>query len=92
MNSAANGGRAEVTYKDKTFIFEDGKTDVICGKDTYRIPVAPYVKNGVLYVPLNAAAYIAGLNYVQNEAGTAIITESSTENALPALEDLYGEY
>ena len=92
MTANVSGSEAEIAYKDRTFVFEDGSTNVQCGKDTYRIPVAPFVKDGVLYAPLNAAAYIAGLNYVQNEAGTAIITESSTENALPALEDLYSAY
>jgi len=74
---SADGTSVEVKYKKLTFIFKNGETDVACGADTYKIPVAPYVgENGVLYVPLNAAAYICGLNYAQNDAGTAIITKA----------------
>ena len=95
MTVTAGGDKAEVGYKDKSFTFEDGKTEVRCGRDTYQIPVAPFVKDGVLYVPLNAAAYIAGLNYTQNGLGTAIITAadlSDGEKVASALNDLYISY
>ena len=95
MTAAVNGNTATVTYKDKTFTFKADNTDVKCNNDTYRIPVAPYVKDGVLYVPLNAAAHIAGLNYAQNGLGVAIITTvdlSDGELLNKALNDLYISY
>ena len=84
-----------VTYTDKTFTFKADDTNVKCNNDTYQIPAAPFVKDGVLYVPLNAAAHIAGLNYTQNNAGTAIITASDlsdSEAVRAALNDLYISY
>ncbi len=92
MSADVSDGTATVTYKNKTFVFEDGKTDVKCGKDTYKIPVSPYVKDGVLYVPLNAAAHIAGLNYAQSGLGTAVITGSGVENPDTCLAELYRAY
>ena len=95
MTVTVADGTATVTYKDKTFTFISDETDVKCDRDTYRIPVAPFVKDGVLYVPLNAAAYIAGLNYTQNATGTAIITASDLsdgEKVSAALNDLYLSY
>ena len=87
-----NGNTAEITYKGKVMTFEEGNTDVKYGKDTYQIPVAPIVENGVIYVPLNAVAYIAGLNYVQNELGVAIMTSAELKNVDDALEELYCAY
>ncbi|MBO4421946.1 MAG: hypothetical protein J5879_00790 [Clostridia bacterium] len=95
MTVAVNGNTATVTYKDRTFVFEDGSADVKCGRDTYSIPVAPYVKDGVLYVPCNAAARIAGLNYTQNGLGVAIITTadlSDGDKVASASNDLYLSY
>ncbi|MBO4870010.1 MAG: hypothetical protein J5585_09905 [Clostridia bacterium] len=95
MTVAVNGNTSTVTYKDKTFTFEEGKTDVKRGGDVYRIPVAPFVEDGVLYVPLNAVAHIAGLNCSQNDLGVAIITAadlSDGEKLAPALNDLYLSY
>ena len=86
---------ATVTYIDKTFTFKADDTDVKCNNDTYQIPVAPYVKGGVLYVPLNAAAHIAGLNCTQNSLGVSVITDAdlSDEAAVgAALMDLYISY
>ena len=95
MTVNVSGGTATVTYKNKTITFEDGNKEVKCGKDTYQIPIAPYVKDSVLYVPLNAAAYIAGLNYTQNDLGVAIITRadlSDGDKVNTALNDLYISY
>lgn len=95
MTISSADNTATVTYKDKTFTFRADDTNVKCGSDTYQIPVAPYVSNGVLYVPLNAAAHITGLNYVQNGVGTAIITTadlSGSEAVSAALNDLYISY
>ena len=95
MTVTVSDNTAAVTYKDKTFTFKADGTDVKCNNDTYRIPVAPFVKDGVLYVPLNAAAHIAGLNYAQSGLGTAIITTadlSDSEAADAALNDLYVSY
>ena len=76
-------------------MFLADSTDVKRGGDVYMIPVAPFVEDGVLYVPLNAAAYIAGLNYSQNDLGVAIISAadlSDGEKLSPALNDLYLSY
>ena len=92
---SASDGTATVTYKGKTFMFLADSTDVKCGGDTYQIPVAPFAKDGVLYVPLNAAAHVAGLNYAQNGLGVAIISAadlSDGEKLSPALNDLYLSY
>ncbi|MBO4261754.1 MAG: hypothetical protein J5921_03960, partial [Clostridia bacterium] len=95
MSVSVSGGTAVVTYGNKTFTFEDGNNEVKCNNDTYRIPVAPYVKDTVLYVPLNAVAHIAGLRYAQNDRGVAIITHSALsdgEKVNAALNDLYISY
>ena len=92
---SASDGTATVTYKGKTFMFLADSTDVKRGGDVYMIPVAPFVEDDVLYVPLNAAAYIAGLNYSQNDLGVAIISAadlSDGEKLSPALNDLYLSY
>ena len=95
MTVTVSDDAATVTYKDRTFTFKADETDVKCNNDTYQIPVAPYVKDGVLYVPLNAAAHIAGLNYEQNDNGVAVITSadlSDTDAVNSALNDLYISY
>ncbi len=95
MTVTVSGGTATVKYKNKTFVFEDGNKEVKRGNDTYQIPVAPYVKGNVLYVPLNAAAFIAGLNYVQNDLGVAIVTPAKLPNedkVNGALNELYISY
>ena len=95
MSVNISGTSATVTYKNKTFTFEEGNTEVSCSRDVYQIPVSPYVKDGILYVPLNAAAYIAGFNYTQNDPGVAIITHtdlSDGEKVNTALNDLYISY
>lgn len=88
-------GVATVTYNDNTFKFKADDTLVRYNKDAYQIPVAPFVKDGVLYVPLNAVAHIAGLNYTQSEVGTAIITSanlSDSDKVTVALNELYISY
>ena len=95
MTVNVSGTTATVTYKNKTFTFENDSKEVKCNNNTYQIPVAPYVKDTVLYVPLNAVAHIAGLNYVQSDRGVAIITGSSLSNSEKvnaALNDLYVSY
>ena len=92
FNAKLNGTTAEITYKGKVMTFEEGNTDVKYGKDTYQIPVAPIVEDGVLYVPLNAVAFIAGFNYVQNELGVAIMTAAELKDVDDALAELYCAY
>ena len=92
MSVTVSNGTATVTYKDVTFTFKADDTEVKCGKDAYRIPAAPFVKDGVLYVALNAAAHIAGLNYAQNGLGAAVITANSFDGAEAALAGLYRAY
>ena len=95
MTVTVSGGTATVKYRNKTFAFEDGNKEVKCGNDTYQIPVAPYVKGNVLYVPLNAAAFITGLNYAQNVFGVAIVTPAKLKNeekVNAALKELYVSY
>lgn len=57
----------------KTIVFTADSTEVKVGVDTCIIPVAPFIENGVIYVPLNAAAFVADLNYYA-QGGAAIIT------------------
>ena len=92
LSASVDGNKAEITYKGKVMTFEDGNADVKYGKDTYQIPVEPFVKDGVLYVALNAVAHIAGLNYAQNELGIAIITSSSIKENESVFAELYRAY
>lgn len=61
-----DGSTATWSYGEKTVVFTAGSTSVKVDSDICVIPVAPFVENGVLYVPLNAAAFITGLNYHSN--------------------------
>ena len=76
---AADGKSATWTYKGKKVVFTADSTDVMVDIDTCVIPVAPFMENGVLYVPLNAAAFIAELNYYSNADGTSAILSPKAE-------------
>ena len=76
---AADGKSATWTYNGKKVVFTADSTDVMVDIDTCVIPVAPFVENGVLYVPLNAAAFIAELNYYSNADGTSAILSPKAE-------------
>ena len=52
-------------------------TDVKVGYNICIIPVAPFMENGVLYVPLNAAAFVADLHYYAE--GTSAILSPKAE-------------
>ncbi|MBO5842567.1 MAG: hypothetical protein J6R46_06175, partial [Clostridia bacterium] len=56
---SADGKSATWSIGDKVIVFTADSTEVKVGIDTCIIPVAPFMENGVLYVPLNAAAYVA---------------------------------
>ena len=49
------------------------------GKDICIIPVAPFMENGVLYVPLNAAAFVVDLHYYSSPDGTSAILSPKAE-------------
>ena len=95
MTVEIKDGGATVTYKDKAFTFSDGSTRVPCNNFSYTVPVAPFTKNGQLFVPLNAVAHIAKLNYAQNDLGVAIITPADIKDKASVekiLSDLYVSY
>ena len=72
-----DGKTASWTCNGKTLVFTEGSTDLKVGIDTCIIPVAPFVENGVLYVPLNAVAFVLDLNYYTN--GTVAILSPKAE-------------
>ena len=74
---AKDGKSATWSIGDKVIVFTADSTEVKVGIDTCIIPVAPFMENGVLYVPLNAAAYVAELQYYAN--GNSAIISPKTE-------------
>jgi hypothetical protein len=74
---SADGKSATWNFGDKVIVFTADSTEVKVGIDTCIIPVAPFMENGVLYVPLNAAAYVADLHYYAN--GTSAILSPKAE-------------
>jgi hypothetical protein len=74
---SADGKSATWSIGDKVVVFTADSTEVKVGIDTCIIPIAPFMENGVLYVPLNAAAYVAELQYYAN--GNSAILSPKTE-------------
>ena len=74
---SADGKSATWNFGDKTIVFTADSTEVKVGIDTCIIPIAPLMENGVLYVPLNAAAFVADLHYYAN--GTSAILSPKAE-------------
>ena len=76
---SGDGKSATWTFKGKTIVFTADSTDVKVGYNICIIPVAPFVENGVLYVPLNAAAFVADLHYHSSPDGTSAILSPKAE-------------
>ena len=74
---SADGKSATWNFGDKIIVFTADSTEVKVGIDTCIIPIAPFMENGVLYVPLNAAAFVADLHYYAN--GTSAILSPKAE-------------
>lgn len=74
---ASDGRSATWTFNGKTVVFTADSADVKVGYDICVIPVAPFIENGALYIPLNAAAYVAELNYYAS--GTSAILSPKSE-------------
>ena len=79
MTLSADGRSATWTFNGKTIVFTADSTDVKVGYNICIIPVAPFVENGVLYVPLNAAAFVADLHYHSSPDGTSAIISPKAE-------------
>ncbi|MBE6697171.1 MAG: hypothetical protein E7581_01480 [Ruminococcaceae bacterium] len=69
---AADGKSATWNIGDKVIVFTAESVEVGVGIDTCIIPVAPFVENDVLYVPLNAAAFVAELQYYASGSSAII--------------------
>ena len=65
---------ATLVYKNVSLTFVCGSETAALGIDTLVIPVAPYILNGQLYVPLNAVAFAFDMSYASDECGRAIIS------------------
>ena len=65
---------ATLVYKNVSLTFVCGSETAALGIDTLVIPVAPYISNGQLYVPLNAVAFAFDMSYASDECGRAIIS------------------
>ena len=76
---SADGKSATWTFNGKTIVFTADSTDVKMGYNICIIPVAPFVENGVLYVPLNAAAFVVDLHYHSSPDGTSAILSPKAE-------------
>ena len=76
---SGDGKSATWTFNGKTIVFTADSTDVKVGYNICIIPVAPFVENGVLYVPLNAAAFVADLHYHSSPDGTSAILSPKAE-------------
>ena len=74
-----DGKSATWTFNGKTIVFTADSTDVKVGYNICIIPVAPFVENGVLYVPLNAAAFVADLHYHSSPDGSSAILSPKAE-------------
>lgn len=66
-------------WNQKTIVFTADSTEVQVGRDICIIPVAPFVENGVLYIPLNAAAFVGELHYYTTADGTSAILSPKDE-------------
>ena len=76
---SSDGKSATWVYGGKTVVFTADSTNVQVGKDICIIPVAPFMENGVLYVPLNAAAFVVDLHYYSSPDGTSAILSPKAE-------------
>ena len=76
---SADGKSATWNFGDKIIVFTADVAEVKVGIDTCIIPVAPFMENGVLYVPLNAAAFVADLHYHSSPDGTSAILSPKAE-------------
>lgn len=74
---SADGKSATWVFGGKTIVFTADSTNVKVDRDICIIPVAPFVENGVLYVPLNAAAFVADLHYYANGTSAILSPKSS---------------
>ncbi len=80
VTSSNDGKTVTLQAGDKTLTFSDGKQEVAFGIHTVILPVAPYMENGQLYIPLNATAHYLGYHYADAENGCAIITPTPIEH------------
>lgn len=71
-----NGLSATVTHGQINLTFTSASKTVAMGVHTVIIPVAPYMENGQLYVPLNVVAYYNGLNLLTDNYGRALMTSA----------------
>lgn len=76
---SADDSSATWIYGGKNVVFTADSANVKVGKDICIIPVAPFMENGVLYVPLNAAAFVVDLHYYGSSDGTSAILSPKAE-------------
>ena len=74
VTTSEDGRTVTLTVGDQSMTFTDGKTEVAFGIHTVILPVAPYMENGHLYIPLNAVAHYLGYQYAEDDSGCVIIT------------------
>lgn len=74
VTTSADGKTVTLKSGEKSMVFTDGKTEVAYGIHTIVLPIAPYIENGRLYIPLNAVAHFLDYQYAENDSGCVIIT------------------
>ncbi|MGN1444795.1 MAG: stalk domain-containing protein [Eubacteriales bacterium] len=74
-----DGSSATVTVGDTVLVFAAGADTVSMGIHTVVIPVAPYLSDGQLYIPLNVVAHFGGMNLLTDQYGRALMTPASVD-------------
>ena len=79
VSVSADGTTATVSRGKTTLVFTSGSNHVAMGIDTVIVPVAPYIENGQLWIPLHVVAYYNGMQFLSDRYGRALITPADVE-------------
>jgi hypothetical protein len=82
----APGGVTRVSIGGRTLDFRNGRPSVRSGDARRRLPGAPFVENGVTYVPLATIAALASAKLSLDPVNHRYLLTSAPQRALPAPE------